>query len=126
MFEYLRVALLFCSILGTVSGNTLHDNSPECDCYVTDGSSSAYYTYHRFFDFRGLRGSSGLYDHEPANVTEEQSLGQEVGQRGYLNSTEFAKDWKILTWGKEPSSDRPVKFRNSRQNVWIRRWTLSV
>ena len=126
MVEFLRVALLFCSILGTVCGTALHDISPGCDCYITDGSSYAYYTYLRFFDFRVFHDSSGLYDHESANINDEQSLGQEVSQRGFLNSTKFAKDWKILTWSRKPSSEHPVKFRNSRQNIWIRRWNLSL
>ena len=124
MVDFVRVALLFCLILGTAVcdlDTPLHDNSPACDCYVTDGSSHAYYLYHRFFDFRDLHDSSGLYGHEPANVTDEQDQGDEISQRGYLNSSEFVKDWKILTWGRDASPTHPVRFRNSRQNVWIRR-----
>jgi hypothetical protein len=127
MVAFLRVTLLSCLILGTVCDSSdLHDNSPDCDCYVTQGSSSAYYLYHRFFDFRDLHDSSGLYGQEPANVTDSQDLGQEICQRGYLNSTEFAQDWKILTWGRGPSLVHPVPIRNSRQNVWIRANSPSV
>jgi hypothetical protein len=113
------IALLLCLVLRSARGATLKDNSPECDCYVTDGSSSAYFLYHRFFDFRNIRGASGLYV-EPVNVTDQQSQGDEPGQQGYLNSTVFLDDWQILNWGKAAASANPVNLQNSPQNVWIR------
>jgi hypothetical protein len=125
MVDLLRITLLFCSIAGEVLGtlpyDILSDNSHGCECYVTGGSSSAFFTYHRFFDFRDLHDPDGLYDRDPANVTNEQDQGEEISQRGFLNSTEFSKDWRISHWGKDPGSEQPVKFRYSPQNVYIRR-----
>jgi hypothetical protein len=118
-FLFFLIALLLCLVLGSAHGATLKDNSPGCDCYVTDGSSSSYFLYHRFFDFRDIRDSSGLYV-EPANVTDQQSQGNEPGQQGYLNSTAFLDDWQILSWGNAAASTNPVNLQNSPQNVWIR------
>ncbi len=104
-----------------VFARSLHDNSPECDCYVTNGRSSAFFQYHRFYDFRDV-GTDSIYDHEPANVTSPQSNGDEPGQQGYLNSTAFAKDWKIQNWGHEREGPNyPVTVQMSPQNVFILR-----
>lgn len=104
------------------SASSLHSNSPDCDCYVTNGSSSALFEYHHFYDFRNVGGGGGgIYDHEPANVTNSQSKGDEAGQQGYLNSSTFTKDWKIQNWGHERGPDYPVTVQNSPQNVFIRR-----
>jgi len=89
--------------------------------YVTNGRSSAFFQYHRFYDFRDV-GTDSIYDHEPANVTSPQSNGDEPGQQGYLNSTAFAKDWKIQNWGHEREGPNyPVTVQMSPQNVFILR-----
>jgi hypothetical protein len=98
----------------------LQEISPDCDCYVTSGPSSAYYSYHRFFNFSNLTSSD--YAEEPANVTDIDD-GDAEGQPGYLHSSAFTDYWDILTWGRPPSRDRPVELQNSRRNVWIRKST---
>src|ERR1700728_670403 len=49
-------SLLVISILSTlIAAQT--DNSNECSCFKTNGSSSAYYTDYRFHDFRNINSS---------------------------------------------------------------------
>ena len=115
-------ALLFGVALKSAAYNIdYHQNSESCDCYVTNSTSSAYYTSHRFFDFRNFNSSDGFdYSEEPANVTNSEDQGLEPSQRGFLNSTDFTKDWMIRTWGRDRSlPDTPVAFQNSAQNVYI-------
>ena len=125
MVGLLRITLLFGSIvwrsLADKPDDTIADNSKGCECYVTEGSSSASFTHHRFFDFRDLQDPNGLYNDVPAFVADEQDEGDEISQRGFLNSTEFSKDWNISHWGRDPAPEQPVKFRYSPQNVYIRR-----
>lgn len=120
----LRTAILLWWIAAGSAANKVdfHQNSESCDCYVTDGNSSAYYSAHRFFDFRNFTSSDGLdYSQEPANVTDSENEGLEETQRGFLNSTDFSKDWLIRTWGRDRSlPNTPVAFQNSAQNVFIR------
>jgi hypothetical protein len=97
---------------------SLHDNSQNCDCYVTD--SGDFFLYHRFFDFRSLQDSRWHYDDEPLNVSNFQDDGKEPGQLGYLNSTAFAADWALDTWTGVVAPGHPVKRQNSKQNVYIR------
>jgi hypothetical protein len=102
----------------TLGSSNLHDNSPDCDCYVTDGISSEYYQYHRFFDFRGLA-SDGQYNDPPPNITNTQDQCDEPGQQGYLNSSTFAKDFKLLNWRRNASDIHPVAIQNTLQNIYI-------
>ncbi|KAK4937715.1 hypothetical protein LTR10_021725 [Elasticomyces elasticus] len=118
MLDYMKF-LNYDKLPGSAYARSLHDNSPDCDCYVTNGSSSAFFEYHRFYDFRNV-GDGSIYDHEPANVTNSQSNGDEPGQQGYLNTSAFAKDWNIQNWGHEREGpDYPVTVQNSPQNVFI-------
>jgi hypothetical protein len=114
------IGLLFAGLFAAAAcaNASLHDNSAQCDCYITDGLSSEYYLYHRFFDFRTF---SGQYGQEPANVTDSQDEGLESTQSGYLSSTSFTNDWEIRHWGRNASSSAPVDMQYSAQNVYIGR-----
>lgn len=114
--------LLLCSMLGTGCRKSVEGKPPRCDCYVTSGASSAYYTHHQFFDFRYLRNGTAVYDHEPADISNGQDQRADVWQQGYVNSTAFADNWDILTWGREPSPTHPIGYRNSGQNVFVRQY----
>lgn len=107
------------SVIYTAGARSLYDNA-QCDCYVTNGSSSAYFQYYRFYDFRDVQGPSNLYDTEPANVTDSQSSGTEPTQEGLLSSSAFTRDWNIQTWGRPAGPNHPVGMQNSKQNVYIR------
>ncbi|KAL6247615.1 hypothetical protein RBB50_004963 [Rhinocladiella similis] len=122
---FVTVALVVYTVLSkfakSVTAKSLHDNSPKCDCYVTNGRSSAFFQYHRYFDF-GDVSTDSVYDSEPANVTDSQSSGDEPSQQGYIRSHAFSKDWSIQTWGRKSTPPvYPVTMQMSPQNVFIQR-----
>ncbi|RJE26483.1 hypothetical protein PHISCL_01193 [Aspergillus sclerotialis] len=111
--------LAFYASLCIANADILQENSKDCDCYVTNGSSSAYFLYRRFFDFRNIPNSNGVYNLEPPNVTSSQDAGGELGQKGYLNSTVFADDWELQTWGRTPRPTTLLRMQNSKQSIYI-------
>ncbi|KAH7054470.1 concanavalin A-like lectin/glucanase domain-containing protein [Macrophomina phaseolina] len=106
----------------------LKDNSANCTCYAlesgTGGDSSQpyYFAYHRFWDFRALATQADQYTEVPDPVTNEEDQGFETvsaTDAGYLNGTDWNKDWGIQNWGKEATDEFPVRMQNSPRNVYI-------
>ncbi|KAJ9648016.1 hypothetical protein H2199_001793 [Coniosporium tulheliwenetii] len=99
------------------------DNSPDCGCYeVSSESSPAYFTYHRFYDWRNLASSPDQFTSIPPRLEEDEDQGAEELADVYqdvLNGTEWNQDWGIMNWGKEATAEAPVRMQNSAANVFI-------
>ncbi|KAF2813345.1 concanavalin A-like lectin/glucanase [Mytilinidion resinicola] len=75
--------------------NPAKDNSPNCSCYTVDGGNdTAYFTFHRFWDFRNL-------------------------SPDHLTSDAWNADWWIQNWTSPASSDSPLERINLVENVGI-------
>lgn len=103
----------------------LKQNGEECSCFLTNGSSSGYFTYHRFHDFRNVQTNfTGIpsviesYDDDANLVATSNFFGNYSGWNG---------DWDIQTWNNSDqlspdnfeTGDATVLMQNSAANVYI-------
>jgi hypothetical protein len=100
---------------------SLHDNSQNCTCYTLDSdNTSAYFLYHKFYDFRSLAATPDEFWTPPPTVSANQRWGKEPTQdQDVLNSSSWNNDWGIQDWGKKTAADAPVAIQNSPLNVFI-------
>jgi hypothetical protein len=98
-----------------------HDNSDECDCYLTSGPNQGYFQYYRFYDFRSIPDTSGNdFTSPPALVTTSDYQGNELITNSYFNTSVFNDNWSIQT-GNLSDSDNAYAQVDSAQNVYITR-----
>jgi len=118
MFNHLAISFILPLLLSSAS-------AADCDCYRT--STGNYFTDYEFQDFRKHSGPlivPELPDALPRNITpttDDYSSNPKIGvfQDGYIRSDEFTSHWSIQDWGKEPTSDFPIRMQNSRSNVYL-------
>lgn len=118
MFDYLAISLILPLLLHSAS-------AADCECYRT--STGNYFTDYEFQDFRKHSGPliiPELPDALPRNITpnaEDYSSNPKIGafQDGYIMSDEFTSYWSIQDWGKEPTSEFPIRMQNSRSNIYL-------
>lgn len=113
-------SLLALSTLSSHTGtNAQTDNGNECSCFKTNGSSSAYYTYHRFHDFRNINSSQTsnpdvLAD---ANSTTIANISSE-----YFEADAWVGDWEIQSWNNSDvigEDNATVLMINSANNIYV-------
>ncbi|KAI1027345.1 hypothetical protein LB504_007792 [Fusarium proliferatum] len=97
----------------------LHGSSnDECECYLTNGTNSAYYSGHSFYDYRNLGDYAGV----PSPV---QNTSRKAGVTSdYFNSDTWDDSWSIQDWsnrgkGVSLSGDATVLMINSPNNIYI-------
>src|SRR5579862_7008246 len=71
------------------------DNGNECSCFLTNGSSSAYFAYHRFFDFRNINSSLTA---KPEVLLEETNTTDAGVSSPFFSDHAWTKDWEIQSW----------------------------
>ncbi|CVK88496.1 related to xyloglucan endo-transglycosylase-like protein [Fusarium mangiferae] len=98
---------------------TVHGSSnDECECYLTNGTNSAYYSRHSFYDYRNLGDYAGV----PSPV---QNASRKAGVTSdYFNSDTWDNSWSIQDWsnrgkGVSLSGDATVLMINSPNNIYI-------
>ncbi|TLS29293.1 hypothetical protein PpBr36_00491 [Pyricularia pennisetigena] len=113
------ILLLLSSIHGAAAELPLVTDS-KCGCYVTNGSNSAFYTTHRFYDFRSLSQyvGSGVPD-VPGSSPRAASNASMTS--GYFNTSTFTDDWSIMTWNNSASlgDDASILMVNSPTNIFV-------
>lgn len=97
------------------------DNAKHCDCFRTEGVSPAYFTNHRFFDYRNI--PSQFVSH-PAVTTDIDNDQDGPSSSDFFTSTSWKQDWEVQTWNnadalKDSTSDANVLMGYSRNNVYI-------
>ncbi|EKJ78121.1 hypothetical protein NXS19_011606 [Fusarium pseudograminearum] len=114
----------FCFIqliaLAAVSRASPTDND-ECNCYLTNGSNSAYYSHHKFYDFRSLV----KYAQVPSPI---RNFSRKTGVTSdYFKSDTWDNTWSIQDWnnrgkgGVSLSGDATVYMANSPSNIYIQK-----
>jgi hypothetical protein len=94
-----------------------HDGNSNCQCYaVQSDTDTAYFTNHRFYDFRFFAKSSTDFRTAPANITDKTNVG--VTQSALLADS-FTKDWSIQDWSLKATTNSPIARYNSLQNIYI-------
>ncbi|KAI1812147.1 glycoside hydrolase family 16 protein [Poronia punctata] len=111
------LVIVVIALLQLVAGLKEVDDD-TCDCYLTNSSSSNYYTTHKFFDFRDLAQYSGVpdpitdpYDSSDADVTSD-----------YFRAHDWEDVWGIQQWNNSDgveSGDVPTLMVNSPNNIYI-------
>lgn len=103
----------------TVLVATAHGSSNDkCDCYLTNGTNSAYYSRHSFYDYRNLGDYAGV----PSPI---QNASKKAGVTSdYFNSDTWEDSWSIQDWsnrgkGVSLSGDATVLMINSPNNIYI-------
>ncbi|KAJ4141548.1 hypothetical protein NW768_000761 [Fusarium equiseti] len=114
----LRSLCLRLMVLATVS-RAVSTTGNDCECYLTNGSNSAYYSQHNFYDFRGL----AEYAKVPSPV--RNSSGKAGVTSDYFKSDAWDSTWSIQDWnnresgGVSLSGDATVFMVNSPNNIYI-------
>ncbi|KAI1777901.1 glycoside hydrolase family 16 protein [Hypoxylon cercidicola] len=92
----------------------------RCDCYLTNGSSSNYFTTHKFFDFRDKADYAGV----PAIIGDVDASIQADPTSDYFSSDEWTEYWDLQSWNNSAAlsssvSDASVFMAHSANNVYI-------
>ncbi|CEI38687.1 unnamed protein product [Fusarium venenatum] len=111
-----------CFVQLIVLASTSHaspTNNDECNCYLTNGSNSAYYLRHDFYDFRNL----SKYAQVPSPI---RNSSRKAGVTSdYFKSDTWDSTWNIQDWnnrgggGVSLSGDATVFMSNSPNNIYI-------
>ncbi|KAF4457489.1 hypothetical protein F53441_539 [Fusarium austroafricanum] len=98
-----------------------HGSSDECDCYLTNGTNSAYYSRHSFYDFRNLGDYAGVPS-PISNASRKTAITSD-----YFNSDTWDNTWNIQDWnnrgkrGVSLSGDASVLMVNTPNNIYIQK-----
>jgi hypothetical protein len=97
------------------------DNGEECSCFLTNDTSSGYFTYHRFHDFRNVLTDS---DSVPGIDTNVNTASSAAFSSDFFSGNAWNADWAIQTWNNSDSSgtlqnDATVLQVNSPDNIYI-------
>ncbi|KAL4726330.1 hypothetical protein ACLX1H_007010 [Fusarium chlamydosporum] len=91
----------------------------ECNCYLTNGSNSAYYLRHNFYDYRNL----SKYARIPNPIGNSSRKADVTSD--YFKSDTWVETWSIQDWnnresgGVSLSGDATVLMANSPNNIYI-------
>jgi hypothetical protein len=108
--------LLLCTV-----GTAQKDNGANCDCFKTNGSTEAYFSYHRFFDYRNVPLS---LTSNPKVLTSASDSSNAPNTSAFFSSTSWTAAWAAQNWDNSdtlntPNSDAAVLMINSPNNVYI-------
>ncbi|KAF4976666.1 hypothetical protein FZEAL_6704 [Fusarium zealandicum] len=111
---YLQLAVLTAVVWGASE-----DDDNKCSCYLTNGTNSAFYSQHKFFDFRDL----GKYAGVPDTIRNASRAADVTSD--YFESEDWDGSWGIQDWsnrgsgGVSLSGDATVLMVNSPNNIYI-------
>jgi hypothetical protein len=115
MFWPSRLLCIQLTVLVAIVHGSSND---ECDCYLTNGTNSAYYSRHSFYDYRNLGDYAGV----PSPI---QNASRTAGVTSdYFYSDAWDTTWSIQDWsnrgkGVSLSGDATVLMINSPNNIYI-------
>jgi hypothetical protein len=97
------------------------DNGAECDCFKTNGSTEAYFSYHRFFDYRNVPYSLTSTPKVLTNPSDTSGAGN---SSAFFSNSSWTADWTAQNWDNSDSlnisgSDATILMINSPNNVYI-------
>lgn len=100
-----------------------HDNSDQCDCYLTSGPDHGYFQYYRFFDFRFISP-----EHLPAsipNLITSPDAPADPTDPGDLTSSyfslpAFSNNWSIQNFSSaDTSTSGAYEQVTTTGNIWV-------
>ena len=93
-------------------------NDRQCNCYLTNDTSTGYFTTHDFFDFRAL----SQYAHVPDPIADPYDSSDADETSDYFLDKDWTNVWGIQRWNNSDSvdsGDAPVLLVNSPNNIYI-------
>lgn len=95
-------------------------NDSQCGCYLTNGSTGAYFTTHKFYDFRSM---SEHINVPSASVSSPDAASQADTTNDYFNSAVWTDAWGIQQWNNsdglgDDGVDRTLMV-NSPANIYF-------
>ncbi|KAI1282193.1 glycoside hydrolase family 16 protein [Xylaria sp. FL0933] len=90
----------------------------QCNCYLTNDTSTNYFTSHDFFDFRAL----AQYAKVPSPIADPYDSSDADETSEYFLDENWASVWGIQSWNNSDtvdSGDVPVLLVNSPNNIYI-------
>jgi hypothetical protein len=115
------IVLLF---VGLALAQVEKQNGEECSCFLTNGSSSSYFTNHRFYDFQNVQINTTI----PPLVTEYNNASNLQATSEFFIGDPWNNDWSTQTWNNSDtltpetaaSGGATVLMLNSANNIYIR------
>ncbi|KJR87881.1 uncharacterized protein SPSK_07584 [Sporothrix schenckii 1099-18] len=86
----------------------------KCDCFVTNGSDTAYFAHHAFYDFRSL----AQYESVPSLLSDAGSATNAPATSGYFTSSTFTSFWQSQNWNNSAANASVLRI-NSLNNIYI-------
>ncbi|KAL8423458.1 hypothetical protein RB596_003605 [Gaeumannomyces avenae] len=95
-------------------------NDTECGCFMTNASNSAFFSKHRFYDFRSL---SQYATDPPALVNDSAGAASAPTTSDFFKTKPFADDWAMMSWNNSDSVGGEAAYLlvNSPSNIYIER-----
>ncbi|KAI0526255.1 glycoside hydrolase family 16 protein [Xylaria bambusicola] len=90
----------------------------QCNCYLTNETSTNYFTTHNFFDFRALT----QYANVPSPIADPYDSSDADETSDYFLDKDWTNVWGIQRWNNSDSVDSgdvPVLLVNSPNNIYI-------
>ncbi|OTB08579.1 glycoside hydrolase family 16 protein [Hypoxylon sp. CI-4A] len=121
VYRTLPLSLVVITSLASLSTAAYEEVSrTNCDCYLTNGSSSHYFTSHKFFDFREKSEWVGV----PSLIENPTDSSQADATSDYFLSDEWTDGWELQSWNNAAAlssseSDASVLMVHSPNNVYI-------
>ncbi|KAK3191003.1 hypothetical protein K4F52_002953 [Lecanicillium sp. MT-2017a] len=122
MSSALYLALLATALPALARSAQESIDTAQCECFLSNGTNSAFYSKHAFFDFRSL----GAYAGVPAVVNVSGDAASAPVTSDYFNSDEWTSFWEIEDWdnnskgnNRGASNDASIYMVNSPSNIFI-------
>ncbi|KAI0971060.1 glycoside hydrolase family 16 protein [Xylaria arbuscula] len=90
----------------------------QCNCYLTNETSTNYFTTHNFFDFRALP----QYAKVPSPIEDPYDSADADETSEYFLASNWTDVWGIQSWNNSDTAgteDVPVLLVNSANNIYI-------
>ncbi|KAL2259949.1 hypothetical protein VTK26DRAFT_6196 [Humicola hyalothermophila] len=111
------ILLISASVPLAATEPSLTDDS-QCDCYLTNGNRSSYFTEHRFFDFRSLSEYAGV----PPIIRDPDATADADETSAFFTTPAWTDFWMLGSWNNSRGgvrSDATALMVNSPNNVYI-------
>ncbi|CRK24993.1 hypothetical protein BN1708_014096 [Verticillium longisporum] len=114
------IIFIVCAAPFVLSNKDIPLRDSECNCFMTNGSSSDFFSDHIFFDFRSLK----QYAKVPSIIGDEDDTAAADVTSDYFNSNQWTGTWGIQTWNNSDrigadDNDASVLLINSPNNLYI-------
>ncbi|KAK4114148.1 glycoside hydrolase family 16 protein [Canariomyces notabilis] len=111
------IALLSFTIPLAATAEAILTEDNNCGCFVTSGNESAYFSHHRFFDFRSLP----EYARAPNVIQDLASTSGASMTSDFFSKSEWTDFWMLATWNNanRVRSDASYTMANSPNNIYI-------